>query len=107
MLALIFSFFHLCNPDVPHQAHQKFTIEDSLIQSNHYHVVKDTVGRFITINRIFIIGNRITRDHILLRELTYKTGDTVYSLDLPRILDLDKKKLMNTRLFNTVDIRTL
>jgi outer membrane protein assembly factor BamA len=67
----------------------------------------DTVGRFIHINRIFIIGNRITREQIILRELSLKSGDIIYSLDLPSTLDLDKKKLINTRLFNTVEIRTL
>src|SRR5688500_7254750 len=59
----------------------------------------DTVGRFIHINRIFIIGNRITREQIILRELSLKSGDIIYSLDLPSMLDLDKKKLINTRLF--------
>jgi outer membrane protein assembly factor BamA len=69
--------------------------------------VSDSVGRFIHINRIFIVGNRITRDQIVLRELTLKQGDIIYSLDLPKILERDKKKLINTRLFNTAEIRTL
>lgn len=106
MLALILSLFHLCNPGDLHEAHHQNTAEDSLRQTRH-HAVKDSTNRLREINRIFIIGNRITRDHIILRELTYKTGDTVYSFDLPRVLDLDKKKLINTRLFNTVDIRIL
>ena len=67
----------------------------------------DTVGSFIRINRIFIVGNRITRDQIVLRELTLRQGDIIYSLDLPSILETDKKKLINTRLFNTVEIRPL
>jgi outer membrane protein assembly factor BamA len=70
-------------------------------------VVPDTVGRFIHINRIFILGNRITRDQIILRELTLRQGDIIYSLDVNDILETDKKKLINTRLFNTVEIRTL
>ena len=67
----------------------------------------DSAGRFIHINRIFIVGNRITRDQIVLRELTLKQGDIIYSLDLASILERDKKKLINTRLFNTVEIKTL
>ena len=59
------------------------------------------------INRVFIIGNRLTRDQIILRELSLRKGDLIYSLDLPEIIDLDKKKLINTRLFNTVEIRTM
>ena len=67
----------------------------------------DTTGRFVEVNRIFVVGNRITRDKIVLRELSLKSGDIVYTGDLPGILDLDKKKLINTRLFNTVEIRSL
>ncbi|HEY9487949.1 MAG TPA: POTRA domain-containing protein [Chryseosolibacter sp.] len=67
----------------------------------------DSTGRFVLINRIFIVGNRLTRDQIILRELTLKPGDLIFNLNLPEILDLDKKKLINTRLFNTVEIRTL
>jgi outer membrane protein assembly factor BamA len=67
----------------------------------------DSAGRFIYINRIFIIGNRITRDQIILRELTLRQGDVIYSLDLPGILETDQKKLINTRLFNTAEIRPL
>jgi outer membrane protein assembly factor BamA len=69
--------------------------------------VTDSAGRFIHINRIFILGNRITRDQIILRELTLRQGDIIYNLDLPNILEQDKKKLINTRLFNTVEIRPL
>ncbi|MBT1705480.1 POTRA domain-containing protein [Chryseosolibacter indicus] len=64
-------------------------------------------GRFLTINRIFVTGNRITRDRIILRELSLKPGDTFFSNDLAGILELDRRKLLNTRLFNTVEIKTL
>jgi outer membrane protein assembly factor BamA len=53
------------------------------------------------------VGNRITRDAIILRELSLKRGDIVYSTDIQTILDRDERKLINTRLFNTVEIRTL
>lgn len=71
--------------------------------------ISDTlkIGRFLTVNRIFITGNRITRDNIILRELSLKKGEVVYSADLEVLLDLDRKKLLNTRLFNTVEIRTV
>ncbi|HLT75160.1 MAG TPA: POTRA domain-containing protein, partial [Ohtaekwangia sp.] len=67
----------------------------------------DSTARFVRINRIFIVGNRITRDRIVLRELSLSQGDLIYSTDLPAILELDRKKLINTRLFNHVNIRTL
>lgn len=67
----------------------------------------DSSYRVIQINRIFIIGNRLTRDHIILRELSLKAGDTVSVNNLDAIIDLDEKKLFNTHLFNTVQIRKL
>lgn len=67
----------------------------------------DSTGRLLQVNRILIIGNRITREQIILRELTVKAGDIVNSAELPIILDLDRKKLINTRLFNTAEIRVL
>lgn len=70
-------------------------------------VAPDSSGRFVLINRVFIVGNRLTREQIIIRELSLKPGDLIYNLDLPGILDLDKKKLINTRLFNTVEIRTM
>jgi outer membrane protein assembly factor BamA len=80
---------------------------DSTKKERRERVRSDSVGRFLLINRVFIIGNRLTRDQIISRELSLKPGDLIYSLDLPEIIDLDKKKLINTRLFNTVEIRTL
>lgn len=67
----------------------------------------DSSSRFLTISRIFIVGNRLTRDAIILRELSLKPGDIVYSTDIPTILERDEKKLINTRLFNTAEMRTL
>lgn len=81
--------------------------QDSVKYPGHQRIAHDSTGRFVRVNRIFIIGNRLTRDQIILRELTLKSGDIIYSADLAGILELDKKKLVNTRLFNTVDIRML
>ena len=80
---------------------------DSTKKARRPHVVHDSTGRFVLINRIFIVGNRLTREQIIIRELSLKPGDLIYDLNLSEILDLDKKRLINTRLFNTVDIRTM
>ena len=37
----------------------------------------DTTGRPLVVNRILIIGNRVTKEQIVLRELTVKAGDVV------------------------------
>src|SRR5687767_4906395 len=85
---------------------EQVTLSDTVNQLPIYTRL-DSIGRLIHINRIFIVGNRITRDQIVLRELTLRQGDIINSLDLPAILERDKKKLINTRLFNTVEIRAL
>ena len=85
-----------------------FVLPDSTKKERRIHgAVSDSTGRFVLINRVFIIGNRLTRDQIIMRELSLKPGDLIFNLDLPAIIDLDKKKLFNTRLFNTVEIRTM
>jgi outer membrane protein assembly factor BamA len=105
MLAVILSLLSLFNfqQDTAREQQQRAdTVK--LLQKNP--ALNDT-GRYITINRVFVIGNRLTRDRIILRELSLKPGDVVYTADLPGIFDLDKKKLINLRLFNTVEIKTL
>src|SRR5690606_5369540 len=59
------------------------------------------------INRIFVVGNRLTRDHIILRELTLKEGYTVSLSLIDQVISQDEKKLFNTHLFNIARIRKL
>lgn len=63
--------------------------------------------RLLTVNRIIIIGNKRTRDPIILRELTLKVGDTIRVSKLTETLQRDKRKLYNLRLFNVVNIRSI
>lgn len=86
----------------------ELSFPDSVKKERHKaKIASDTTGHFILINRVFLIGNRLTRDQIIMRELSLKPGDLIYNLDLPQIIDLDKKKLINTRLFNTVEIKMM
>ncbi|HEY0744198.1 MAG TPA: POTRA domain-containing protein, partial [Chryseosolibacter sp.] len=105
MLALIIGFLSL----LPSRGsiHEAVTTDSLKRPQRSKEVQLDTTRKFVQINRVFVIGNRITRDQIILRELRVKPGDIIYSADLPAILDLDKKKLINTRLFNTVEIKIL
>jgi outer membrane protein assembly factor BamA len=110
MLVTIFTFFSLFFTCGSSGHNSDFLqVADTIKRVDRKPVLKDTTGKgeFLTVNRIFITGNRITRDRIILRELSLKPGDVIYSEDLQKILDLDKRKLLNTRLFNTVEIRTL
>lgn len=106
MLAFVFGVFSLFslngtakNPSTP-------LFSDTVKLSPKSKIKSDT-ARYLIVNRIFIIGNKITRDPIILRELSFKPGDVVDSLELSLILDRDKKRLYNTRLFNTTEVRPL
>lgn len=107
MLAFLFSILSVFSLEGNSHFQENYPLGDTLKQHKRKAEFSDSTGRFVRINRVFIIGNRITRDQIILRELTLKTGDYIYNLDLVAILQQDQKKLINTRLFNTVDIRTL
>lgn len=80
---------------------------DSLRRFRHSPAITDSASRLVRINRILIIGNRITREHIILRELSVRSGDSVAYHQLPEILDKDQKKLFNLHLFHSAQIRML
>lgn len=65
----------------------------------------DTSG--LVVRQITLIGNRITRDAIILRELAFKEGDTLTKKNLDALLLRSEQNIFNTRLFNTVDITFL
>lgn len=67
----------------------------------------DSLDARLQINRIFILGNRVTRESIILRELSVQSGDSIGSAQLAEVIEKDKKKLFNLALFNTVEIRAL
>jgi outer membrane protein assembly factor BamA len=68
----------------------------------------DTLAlRTLQVNRIIILGNNITRDRIILRELSLKPGDTISSARIDNQLVRDRAKIYNLRLFNTVVVRYL
>jgi outer membrane protein assembly factor BamA len=81
-------------------------VADTVKLPNKLKVNTDS-GTYFQIRRIFIIGNKVTRDRIILRELSFKEGDIVNSAELPTIIDRDQKKLFNTHLFNTTTIKSL
>ncbi len=64
-------------------------------------------SRVLTVNRIIIIGNKVTKERIISRELTLKHGDTISLKRLPHELLWDKRKIYNLRLFHVVTVRSL
>ncbi len=77
---------------------EKDTIERNVI---------DSLKHILQVDRVIIIGNKITKNRIIERELSLKPGDTVNLKRLPGVLQWDKNKLYNLRLFNTVTVRAL
>ena len=67
-------------------------------------VQQDSTMRFVRVSKIFIIGNKQTKPQIILRELSANEGDIIFLPDLQSMLVEDKNKLINTRLFNKVEI---
>src|SRR5688572_3336940 len=107
MLAVLLTFLNLFS--FQEDSGRVFLPVDTFRTKNHHYKLTpaDSAGRFVQVSRIVVMGNRITRDRIILRELSLKSGDIIHSGELASVLDLDKKKLINTRLFNTVDIKTI
>jgi len=64
-------------------------------------------NRVVNINRVIIIGNKVTKERIISRELSLKPGDTISTTRIENILLLDQQKIYNLRLFNSVTLRWL
>jgi outer membrane protein assembly factor BamA len=62
---------------------------------------------FFIVKNILIKGNKITRDHIILRELSFKKNDTICISKEKEIFRKSKENLLNTSLFNFVTIDTI
>ena len=61
----------------------------------------------LRVDEIFILGNKKTKEKIILREMSLKRG--IYSTldDIKKSIELDKINIINTNLFNTVSIDIL
>ncbi|MEJ2003404.1 MAG: POTRA domain-containing protein [Cyclobacteriaceae bacterium] len=75
-----------------------------LIQSDT--VTMDSI-RYYQVGKIVIVGNEKTKKNIILREMTVESGDVYESHELNLVLEADRRKIMNTRLFNSVKITVL
>ncbi len=78
-----------------------FFLTASLYPQNPDSVNKSLLpDSLVQIDSIKISGNKITEDYIILRELTFKTGDTISV----SILDYNKERVFSLGLFNDVQI---
>ena len=69
--------------------------------------ISDVSTRLVLIDNIFITGNKKTKDKIILRELSVEKGKSYPINALNEILQGDRNKIYNTKLFNTVEVGLL
>jgi outer membrane protein assembly factor BamA len=72
---------------------------------SHHPQSKNADG-MLFIKQINIIGNKKTKENIILRELDFMIGDSVKEEDLDKRLDLNRRKIINTNLFVTVEVNS-
>lgn len=78
---------------------QVASVEGTLLYSTREEIpLKDSAGLF-SIEEIKIVGNRITRDNIIHRELSFALHQQLPLNDLANELAESRKRLMNTGLF--------
>ena len=58
----------------------------------------------VQIDKIFIIGNKKTKEHIIRRELSIADGQIFGRQELQEAIEEDKRKLINTSLFLTAEV---
>lgn len=73
---------------------QAFKIDEFKVDSSFL------VSEFKVIQNIQLVGNKITKPHIVLREFTFAVGDTLKNDELSEALEQSKKNVLNTSLFN-------
>ncbi len=75
----------------------------------HFTNAPDSMGQYnnaqVFIDTIVITNNKITKDKVILRELLFKTGDTIAYESLDLLKKRSEENLVNTSLFNFVMIR--
>lgn len=62
------------------------------------------LNRPFTIRNIVLTGNKRTRSVIILRELTFREGDSIHIAEFPSKFSEAQNRLMNTTLFHEVKI---
>jgi len=56
----------------------------------------------LQIHEILISGNKVTHESVILRELTFSPGDTIFKMQLLPALQRSKQNLLNLAIFNFV-----
>ncbi|MBS1742601.1 MAG: hypothetical protein JST81_06145 [Bacteroidetes bacterium] len=86
-MALLFSFF--CKAQV---------LPQTTIQP-----VKDSAGKLL-VTKIFIKGNKRTKNYIILREMKFREGDSIITANLYDLIEQSRALVYNTTLFSEVTV---
>ncbi len=62
------------------------------------------LSSFYVVKNIQVKGNKKTRTHIVLRELSFQAGDTLLAEGLSEFFLSERNKVFNTQLFNAVNL---
>lgn len=60
----------------------------------------------LVVRHIFLEGNQRTKAYIIRRELDFLEGDSITINDLSKRIELNRRKIFNTSLFNFVEIKS-
>lgn len=60
---------------------------------------------YLIVSNILIKGNKLTKKPIILREMDFAPGDTLWVANLEETLERNRNQIYNTRLFNDVNIK--
>jgi len=102
MLALLLSFIFYSQP--------KADVIDITALSRpiyEYESNDSTASSYVEIDNIFVIGNIKTKKKIILREMGVARGQSITEAELKELLESDRRKIINTRLFNDVELSVL
>ncbi len=80
---------------------------DTIKYSDFDFLQNKTSKNYMIINKIIIEGNKKTKSYIILRELSFSKNDTILSQKFKSVISEDKRKLINTNIFNEVEIKFL
>lgn len=59
---------------------------------------------YVIVNEIKIIGNKTTKEHIIIRELPFQLGDTILISEMTQTFERAHSNIFNTSLFNFITI---
>src|SRR5687767_5164893 len=61
-------------------------------------------AQYVTVRSIELYGLKHTREHIVYRELTFQTGDSILQSEIGNVIERNRHNLLNMALFNEVEI---